>query len=172
MAVSDYSSQIASAAATYGLDPSLLSAVISAESAGNPNAISPVGAQGLMQLMPATGASLGVTNPFDPTQNINAGAQYLSQLISQFGDVSTALAAYNFGPGNVSSGKSWPTETVNYVNKILGSIGLSPTSGSSSTGSPTLDLGLSDDSEISSGSSSLVPILLVAGIGLLAWKIL
>lgn len=126
---SEIQSLINSTAQQYGLDPALLTAVVNQESGGNPNAQSSAGAQGLMQLMPATAASLGVTNPFDPTQNLQGGAQYLSQLLAQYdGDTSLALAAYNAGPGNVAKYNGIPpfSETQNYVSSILGAIGLSP----------------------------------------------
>jgi len=120
---SDINNIIAAASAKYGVSSDLITSVVQKESNGNPNAVSSAGAQGLMQLMPATASSLGVSNPFDPTQNIDAGTRYLASLISKYnGDVSTALAAYNFGPGNVDSGKSWPKETINYVTSIVGSI--------------------------------------------------
>jgi soluble lytic murein transglycosylase-like protein len=129
MAVSDYTTEINQAAAQYGLSPSLLAAVMQVESGGNPTAVSPANAQGLMQLMPATAASLGVTNTFDPTQNINAGASYLAQLINQYGgDVSTALAAYNWGPGNVNSGVAIPSSVQSYVSNVLAVAGTSNTS--------------------------------------------
>jgi soluble lytic murein transglycosylase-like protein len=139
MAVSDYSSLIQAAANQYALSPSLLASVIQAESSGNPMAVSPAGAQGLMQLMPATAASLGVTNPFDPAQNIDAGARYLSTLINQYGDVGTALAAYNSGPRNVGSGAAWPASVTSYVNGILAQSGTAaPAPGGSTV--PIVDL--------------------------------
>ncbi|WEG18488.1 transglycosylase SLT domain-containing protein [Alkalihalophilus pseudofirmus] len=123
-----YSDIINRAASQYGLDPNLIAAVIKAESNFNPNARSHAGARGLMQLMPATAASLGVKNSYDPEQNIMAGARYLSMQLKAFGgDIEKALAAYNAGAGNV---KKWERngqwgnipfkETRNYVPKVLG----------------------------------------------------
>jgi hypothetical protein len=112
---------IARAAAKHGVDPELLRKIIMAESAGDPRATSPRGAQGLMQLMPDTASGLGVKDPFDPEQNIMGGANYLSQMTQRAGgDKRKALAAYNYGPKNVFAGKAWPAETMSYVNKILG----------------------------------------------------
>ncbi len=119
--LSAYRSQIASAARRYGLDPALLRAVIHAESAFNPNALSDKGAQGLMQLMPGTASDLGVSNPFDAAQNIRGGAAYLSQLLKQFGgNVKQATAAYNAGPQNVQKYHGVPpfAETRVYVNRV------------------------------------------------------
>lgn len=112
--------QIKAAAAKYGLDPALLAGLIKQESGFDPNARSGVGASGLTQLMPATAASLGVTNPSDPAQSIDGGARYLRQQLDTFGDVPSALAAYNAGPGNVKKYGGIPpfTETQNYVKSV------------------------------------------------------
>src|SRR5258707_15263987 len=86
---------IARASARYGLDPGFVAAVARRESGLNPNAVSPRGAKGIMQLLDATAAMLGISNPFDPEQNINGGVKYLAQLLNQFaGDAAKALAAY------------------------------------------------------------------------------
>lgn len=93
---------IRSAAARFRLDPALLHAVIKAESNYNPSAVSRAGACGLMQLMPATARALGVSNIFDPWQNVSGGARYLREQLDRFGDIELALAAYNAGPAAVS----------------------------------------------------------------------
>lgn len=120
--MTDLDALIAQAAATHGVPPDLVTRVVAAESGGNPNAVSPKGASGLMQLMPATARSLGVTNALDPTQNVYAGTSYLGQLLRKYGDPSTALTAYNWGPGNVDKfgPDAAPTETKAYVAKITG----------------------------------------------------
>jgi len=104
-----------------GLKPDLVRAVIDQESGARPCAVSWKGAQGLMQLMPATSESFGVRDPFDPRQNIEAGTKLLKQLLSKYNnDVSLALAAYNAGEGRVDKDGGVPQipETVNYVNSI------------------------------------------------------
>jgi len=103
LGTSAYDSIIAAASMAYNLDEDLIRAVIQTESSYNTNAVSSAGAQGLMQLMPGTAASLGVTDPFDAQQNIFAGTQYLKKQIERFGDVRLALAAYNTGPSRVAS---------------------------------------------------------------------
>ncbi|ADC62226.1 lytic transglycosylase domain-containing protein [Allochromatium vinosum] len=107
----------------YGLSPSLLHAVIRAESAYNPAAVSRAGAQGLMQLMPGTAARYGVRDSFDPAENIRGGSAYLRDLLDLFDqDVKLALAGYNAGEGAViKHGRQIPpyTETQDYVRKVL-----------------------------------------------------
>lgn len=114
------------AAERYQVPASLLKAVAKAESGFDPQAVSPAGAQGVMQLMPATAAGLGVLNPFDPEQNIMGGAQYLSGLLARYdGDVTLTLAAYNAGSGNVKKYGGVPPfpETQGYIKKVLGYMG-------------------------------------------------
>ena len=103
-----------------GLPAELIDAVVSTESGYRPNAVSKTGAKGLMQLMPKTAASLGVKNPFDPAENVRAGAMYLRRMLEKFGRVSLALAAYNAGPGNVRKYDGIPpfAETERYVQVV------------------------------------------------------
>jgi hypothetical protein len=110
------------AARRHGLDPALVLAVVGVESAFRPDAVSPKGAQGLMQLMPATAVSLGVANPFDAAANLDGGAKHLQSLVERYhGDLKKALAAYNAGAGAVDRHGGVPpyAETRAYVGKVL-----------------------------------------------------
>ncbi|HET6421901.1 MAG TPA: lytic transglycosylase domain-containing protein [Geobacteraceae bacterium] len=106
----------------YHVDAGLIKAVIKAESNFNTGAVSPAGAQGLMQLMPSTAQGLGVTNSFDPVQNVMAGTKFLKQMLDRYdGDINSALAAYNWGPGNLEKrGGMLPRETRDYLIKVKG----------------------------------------------------
>ena len=115
-----YADLFSRAASRYGVDPSLLAAMASQESGFNSQAVSPAGAQGLMQFMPATAKGLGV-NAMDPNSAIDGAARYLSSLTKQFGSTDLALAAYNAGPGTVSKYGGIPpyAETQNYVRSVM-----------------------------------------------------
>jgi soluble lytic murein transglycosylase-like protein len=110
-------------AAQNGLKPELVRAVIQQESSGNPHCVSVAGAVGLMQLMPSTARGLGVSDPFDPEQNVAGGTKYLAGLLREFdGDLPKSLAAYNAGPAAVRKHGGIPpfAETQNYVRRIMG----------------------------------------------------
>lgn len=111
---------IAKASRRYGVEIGLIKAVIKAESDFNPNAVSHAGARGLMQLMPATARSLGVSDSFDPEQNVMAGTRFLKDLLDRYnGNLDSTLAAYNWGPGNVDRRpERLPRETREYLVKV------------------------------------------------------
>lgn len=114
------------AAEAYDVPVNLLKAMAKVESGFDENAVSSAGAQGVMQLMPATARSLGVQDPFDARENIMGGAKYISQMLKTYdGDIDLALAAYNAGSGNVSKYGGVPPfpETINYINRIKGYMG-------------------------------------------------
>ncbi|OIA99936.1 lytic transglycosylase [Paenibacillus sp. LC231] len=123
---------ITAAGERYGVPVSLIKAVIDAESSFNPNAVSSAGAKGLMQLMDGTARGLGVSNPFDPAQNIEGGTKYLSNLIQRFGgEMAMVLAAYNAGPTRIANlgvssdeelmsvAHELPQETQAYIGKVM-----------------------------------------------------
>jgi soluble lytic murein transglycosylase-like protein len=111
---------ISRASRRYGVDEGLIKAVIQVESNFKPTAVSHAGAKGLMQLMPATAAGLGVTDSFNPEQNVMAGTRFLKDMLNRYGgDLDKALAAYNWGPGNLERGKGkLPRETQDYLVKV------------------------------------------------------
>jgi soluble lytic murein transglycosylase-like protein len=122
---SAYDSIISKASSQFGVSESLIKAVIQQESSFNPNAVSSVGAVGLMQLMPGTANGLGVTNSYDPEQNIMGGTRYLKQLLDKYGNETDALRAYNWGSGNydqylAGNKTSMPSETQHYASSVLG----------------------------------------------------
>ena len=116
-----YAAEIRAAAARHGVDEAVVRAIIHAESSYNPRAVSRVGAQGLMQLMPATARRFGVSDSFDPAQNIGGGVQYLAWLLKRYkGDLTLAAAGYNAGEGAVDRYKGVPpfNETQRYVERV------------------------------------------------------
>ena len=160
--MSAYDSLVSSLASTYcpSCPSSLALQVMLHESSGNPTAVSSAGAEGLFQLMPTTAASLGVSNPFDPTQNATAGLTYLQQLYNQFGNWSDALIAYNEGPGTLSKGTIYPSSQ-SYADSILSAAGIDS--------SNTSDFASTDLLSASSDSSALWDLPSLTG---LSWPVL
>jgi len=120
-----YDRLIEKTAKKYNLNPELIKSVVMTESAGDPEAVSPAGAKGLMQLTDSTAAEMGVGNVFDPAQNIEGGTKYLKQMVDRFGDLDKALAAYNAGPSRVEKYDGIPPypETQNYVKNVIDTAG-------------------------------------------------
>lgn len=118
----DFGSLIRGAAQRHGVDEGLVRAVIQVESGFKTNAVSPAGAKGLMQLMDGTARALGVTDSFDPAQNIDGGVRFLRSMLDRFGSIQLALAAYNAGPGAVQRFGGIPpyAETQAYVTRVMG----------------------------------------------------
>jgi len=125
MASDQLQALIRNASSANSVDPKLVAAVIDAESGGDPSAVSRVGAQGLMQLMPDTWTQYGVGNPFDPVANIDGGTRYLHDLLHRYrGNVKLAVAAYNAGPGAVDAAHGIPrfAETRAYVERVVAAL--------------------------------------------------
>ncbi len=117
-----YDNIILKAAGAFGVDQALIKAVIHAESSFDPNAVSSKGARGLMQIMPENDASLNISNPFDPSQNIMGGTRYLKRMLIRYNEkLALALAAYNAGPSAVDKYKKIPPyeETQTYVQRVI-----------------------------------------------------
>jgi soluble lytic murein transglycosylase-like protein len=122
---SEVDALVQKAAKSQDLDEQVLRGVIQQESAFRPCAVSPKGAMGMMQLMPATASQFGVQNPFDPADNIQAGATFLKQLLVRYGgDLPQALGAYNAGPAKADAAGGVPKipETQDYVNRVLSTV--------------------------------------------------
>lgn len=172
MTSSDISALILSTASAYGVDPRLALEVAMQESGLNESAVSPAGAIGVFQLMPATAADLGV-DPTDTTQNIQGGVRYLAQMIARYaGNLAEALGAYDWGPGNMDKavaahGDGWmnyaPLETQDYVQTILGNVGsqytvnfAAPLPGADSTSGSTVPSGWNLNTALWIGGAILV----------------
>jgi len=135
-----WQAQIAAAAEANGIPTAVLTALVEQESGGNPLARSSAGAMGLTQLMPATAAALGVTDPYDPVQSLWGGAAYLGDLLRQFGNLPLALAAYNAGPGAVERWGGIPPypQTQAYVANVLRLAGVGTGVGSGAAGTAAM----------------------------------
>jgi soluble lytic murein transglycosylase-like protein len=135
-----YEDLASQAAGRYGIPADLFLRQIKQESGFDPRAVSKAGAQGLGQLMPGTAADLGVTDPFDPAQNLDGAARYMRQMYDKYGDWGMALAAYNAGPGTVDKYGGVPPfeETQNYLATIMGGNGANAASGTTHSGGNAL----------------------------------
>lgn len=118
-AVQPFDAEVAAAAARHGLDPKLVHALVVVESSYRAGAVSPAGAGGLTQLMPATAAALGVDDRFEPVANLEGGAAYLARQVLRFGDLRLALAAYNAGPERVARTGRVPRAASAYVGQVV-----------------------------------------------------
>jgi hypothetical protein len=155
-----FAADIQRIAAQHRLDPALMHAVIQAESAYNPQAVSPKGATGLMQLMPATAARFGVSNSYDPVANMQGGARYLRWLLDRFQDTRLAVAAYNAGEGAVQRyGNQVPPfrETQTYVVRVLSLYQQNRASGLYHTGSGSVAMRGQQAPDRSSGVTIITP---------------
>ncbi|MEM4995025.1 transglycosylase SLT domain-containing protein [Priestia sp. SB1] len=151
-----YASIINQAAAKYGVNPNLIAGIIKQESQFNPNARSGAGAKGLMQLMPATSKDMGVSNPYDPVQNIMGGTKYIAQMLKKYnGNIETALRAYNAGAGNVANGKAYRfAETNNYVKRVTANLAAYGGGGAYTKGTSSGSSSGSGGASVSNGSAS------------------
>lgn len=154
--MADYRDLITNTALKLGLDPKMALALTKIESNFNPKAVSPVGAQGLMQLMPETAKSLGVTDSLDPEQNATGGITYFLQQLRRFKDPRLAAAAYNSGPGRVvqfgSDFSKYPKETQNYVQKFQALMDSGPQLGKSLPPDSTTSAGIPQSPQTSSNN--------------------
>ena len=152
---------VSAASSRNNIDPDLIISVIRAESGFNPNAVSPKGAQGLMQLMPQTAAQLGVRNAMDPTANVEGGTRYLRELLTHFdNDLIKALAAYNAGPNRVEQYRGVPPypETVAFVARVIRDFNRMKSAQQRSQADPARNHGVEQNSKATApGRSDIVP---------------